>query len=204
MAKSVHRQRVHKLPRPGTDEWRRKAKSRTYLHPKETLTLLVTACLLAFLVLPGCSRGEPPTAADLKALAPSCAENHPVITEKLRSLGVMGAPGPLSGWKKAKRVVKVLGAPEVGFPVVGYYRQGEGSTMIWPVMLHTEIILRKIEKPKAPGEKPMEKERVEKATVLCYAVKDKDGHWRLTALPPTDVTPFYQKGWYRVRGAGHS
>ena len=203
MAGASHRKSVHDLAGPST-KGRRAASSRQSLQLNASLTLLVTACLLVFFLLPGCTRGEPPTAAELQPLVQSCAVNHPVITGKLGSLGLKGGPGVPPGWENAKREVKVLGAPEIGFPIVGYYLQEEGSTFIWPVKLHAQITLHKIAESKAPGKTLVEKERVEKATVLCYAVKDKNDHWRLTALPPTDITPFYQKWWYHLRGAKHS
>jgi hypothetical protein len=212
MAKSNYRNKDYNLPRPLTrDEYRRECKHHLFkelprqtIAPqsakhKETVALFVMAFLLALLFLAGCTSGEPPTTAVLQPLAQKCAEGHSKLVDKLGAMGMKGWPEATPGWEKASRMVRVLGAPEVDLPIVGYYQQKEAPTTIWPVRLHTEITFRMTELPKGPGETTLEKERVEKATVMCYAIKDNDGNWKLNVMPPTDVTPFYQKWWNRLQ-----
>ena len=212
MAKSNYRKRAHNLPRPSTqDEHHRENKhylfkelprqtiARQPAKQKEAVALLVTAFLLALLLLAGCTSGEPPTAAVLQPMAQKCAEGHPILMGKLGNVGIRGGPEAPHGWEKANREVRVLGAPEVDLPIVGYYQQKEANTTIWPVRLHTEITFRMTEWPKGPGATILDRERMEKATVVCYAFKHKNGHWELTARQPTDVTPFYQRWWNRLR-----
>jgi hypothetical protein len=197
--------------------------NRNYHHRVHTIAqpetrnilLLIIASLVGLFILAGCGSGEAPPADVVSQLAKKCAQG-PHLSLSREYLGRVMPIIPL-GWEEVKnKEATILGAPEVGEPIRGYFNKKKDETYsIWPIEMHVQITLRKKELPMSPGTfsifqrppvpegkpsgTPTVQEMVKEINILCYVFKDKNGQWQVSSKLPTDVTPFYQRWWQALK-----
>jgi hypothetical protein len=179
-----------------------------------TIFLLIIASLVGLFWLAGCGGGEAPPTEVIYPLAKKCAQGpHFYLSRELAGLISPVIP---PGWEEVKnKEVKVFGAPEVGSPITGYFKNKNETYAVWPIEMRIKITMRKIGLPMGQGvsdilknpaflneksfKPPAVKEKVKEVNIMCHAYKDKSGHWQVTAEFPTDVTPFYQRWWKTLK-----